>query len=107
MRRDWGRCKISSKKVVETCSNARKHCASGLDRIGAKSQTSENQNRDFRRAMGWPPNAPEIKFIDVPTPTGIKPHPIFCPIDVFEALVADEPMFNKRLVGEPGEIEKY
>ena len=78
----------------------------GLDRLAEKSKTSENQMRDLRRAVGWPPHAPEIKFVDIPTKSGEKSHPIFCPIDCYEKIVNNDTLFD-RFRGPPEALKEY
>ena len=94
LRVDWGRGQILTTKVLETAKNARDQGAWGLDRLADKKKG--NEMRDFKRALGWPPNAPEVKFIDVPLKGGERAHPVFCPIETFEKIVADDE-FSKKL----------
>ena len=108
LRRDWARGTTSSKKVLETAHNAKHQGARDLDRIADKAEARTNAMRDLRRAVGWPNKAPEMKWLEIPTSGGAEnPHPVFFPIEMFEKLAESDELFQKTMVGPPGDLEKY
>ena len=65
----------------------------------------------MKRAVGYPPNATPISYIEIPTKSAgtgfLKPHPILCPIDSFERAIRDEERRFKYLTADVDEIPQF
>jgi hypothetical protein len=108
MRKDWASGVLHAKQVLQYCNNAAEQGATGLGRLAGHA-TLENAHRDLVRALGYPENAPDIDWVDVPKASGfITKHPIVRPTNVFETLLQrDEQRFNDMIRGPVGSIEEY
>jgi hypothetical protein len=104
MREKWARGKLSSPDVLEFATKARQQGAHSLDKLGGFTANAKNAHKNLVSALGYPVNAPEITWIEVPKAGGVlKPHPIVCPISTFEKLIqAGEKRFEEFVRGTDG-----
>ena len=70
----------------------------------AEKCSETNQFRKMKRAVGYPKTATPITYIDIPTASGGKSHPILDPSDQFSRAVKDTKMFKRKLAGGADEI---
>jgi|AntRauTorckE5430_2_1112549.scaffolds.fasta_scaffold17695_1 hypothetical protein len=81
---------MSSEQVLECGTAAQAQGASHLGKLGVSSDP-RNAHRSIVRALGHPPNAPDITWIDIPDAQGFrKPFPVLCPINTFEKTVLED-----------------
>ena len=107
IKRDWGRGKLQANTAQEYATKAAAQGARDLGKI-AKTSDTRHAHRDLARAIGWPSQYPHMDWIDIPTPDGpLTPHPIICPIKVFERMLQDIHKFNRILRGDDGDIKKF
>ena len=93
--------------VMETNEEA-KQGAQSLGKMKREKEVPQNASRDALRAIGWPSRAPKLKYIELPFVDGKKQHPVFDPADFFQHMEKNCPeWFQKGIVGEEGEVEKF
>ena len=104
LRRDWARGTLASNKVLEYADAAAQQGAKGLESLAHSG--CRNAHRRVVAALGYPENAPKLRWIDIPVAGGgVKPHPVLCPVDTFEALLKDPARFKKKLRGDDLNVE--
>ena len=102
-----GTRKINSELVFKYSNKAETQGAEGGGKF-AKMRDLKHCHRDLMRAFGWPEKAPKIKWIEVPSENGVKPHPVLCPIDVLEMLLkSNKPRFDLNVRGAAGDIPTF
>lgn len=109
MRRDWARGELASNRVLEYCQAA---ALQGADEIIPVSShwSAKNAHRDLVAALGWPEQAPEVKWIMIPMgpKKELKPHPVICPVDTWSTLAAKFPnTWKSRIEGAAGSCGRF
>ena len=108
--KDWCRGRTPTSSCLKYAKDAK---ASGAVNLGAMAEGSSKSNRfrKMKRAVGWPPAATPISYIEIPTksagPGFLNPHPILCPIDSFERAMADSERRIKYLCNDLREIPTF
>jgi hypothetical protein len=109
MRRDWAKGQLPSNKVLEYSAAASKQGAQGTFRVRETWHT-KTAHRDLVAALGWPEDAPDIKWIDIPKGPNktMTPHPVVCPVETFAKLYSKRrDLWNKRIRGDAGACKAY
>ena len=106
LKRDWSSGKISSATVVEY---AKKAAQQGAESADVLASDHANAHRHLVDAIGYPDSAPDIDWIEIPNKDGsLVAHPIICPLNWFEKIVANYPeRFKKVVKGPDGDLEEF
>ena len=104
----WARNQITSAQVQKLAMAALEQGLRGsesLARIGASGHHAGNFHRALVNIFGYPQNAADIRFLEIPTLSGTKtPHPFLMPLDFFKRLQqsASDSFLRAVLFGSPG-----
>ena len=90
MKRDWGKGKLSSVKVIEYATGAHEQGARGLERM-PRGTASQNAQRALMAAFGRPKGTPDFTWAEIPTKRGKIVHPFLLPHEWFRCLFLHAP----------------
>ena len=86
---------------------AKKAAQQGAESADVLASDHANAHRHLVDAIGYPDSAPDIDWIEIPNKGGsLVAHPIICPLNWFEKIVANYPeRFKKVVKGPDGDLE--
>lgn len=100
MKRDWGRGKLSSVKVLEYAVAAHNQGARGLQSF-TRCSHAQNAQRSLVAAFGRPKGTPDFTWVSIPTARGNIVHPFLLPHEWFRCLFLEAPRTWENCVTGP------
>lgn len=109
MRADWAKGLLTSRQVLEYAAGYTAGGGVGIGKLGSHGGVSaKHAHEKVVSAMGWPPNAPQLSWLDAPTTSGTQSLPFICPIEALEGMQKSEPTkFEKTILGSDEDRQAF